>query len=237
MLKQSLSYILAGYNESKNIEAAVLKSIEELENSFETFEIILIDDGSKDDSLSIMNRLAQNNNHIRVLDNVVNLNFGTSVLRGVYAAQYDYIIYNAMDLPLPPAEVKNIICDMQDHDLLVLERIEYKATVWRTITSFLNRILLNILFPAVMSGNPVVNYIQVFKKDILPEIKPLARSPIFVWPEMIFRAKYKKLKVGNRKTIVEVADLRKGSFGKPNDILWGLHDIFRFRYLKWRNKI
>lgn len=237
MLKETVSCILAGYNESKVIESSVLETLHQLENNFETFEIILIDDGSKDDSLEIMKKLEKTSSHIKVLDNIINLNFGASVLRGLYAAQYDFIIYNAMDLPLPPSEIRNVISDAIPYDVLVLERIEYKATFWRKITSFLNRLLLNILFPKCMSGNPVVNYIQVFKKDALPEIKPLARSPIFVWPEMIFRAKYKKMAVGNRKTIVQVDDVRKGSFGKPNDILWGIHDMLRFRYLKWRNKI
>jgi glycosyltransferase involved in cell wall biosynthesis len=231
----SLSLVLAGYNEEKNIKNAVEACAAALGESFESYEIILIDDGSKDGSAAIMREMAESCPHVRVELNYANLNFGASVLRGLLMAQNDYAIYNAMDLPLDPRMIKDIIreADEERYDVLVLERESYAATGWRKLTSGANRLLLGLLFPGAMRGTPVVNYIQVFRRECIKSILPLARSPIFVWPEMIFRAKYAGLRVGNRKAPVQVSELRKGAFGKPNDIMWGLYDMARFRIRKW----
>jgi hypothetical protein len=103
------------------------------------------------------------------------------------------------------------------------------------VTSFLNRILLKILFPVACKSIFDLNYTQIYKTEIIPEIIPLAKSPAFTTPEMIIRAKCLKLKI---KTIIIEYNPRisgKGAFGKPHDILWSLYDMFRFRIKLWSN--
>lgn len=88
-----------------------------------------------------------------------------------------------------------------------------------------------------MKGTPVTNYVQVFRRDIVDSIIPFARSPIFVWPEMIFRAKLMGLRVGNVKNVPFVKKVRAGSFGKPHDIIWGIYEMLRFRIRCWKKDI
>ncbi len=232
-----VSYVLAGYNERKLIESSVNKCIEMLERDFSDYELILIDDASKDGTGDIMRRFAQNNPKVKYLENVVNLNFGTSVLRGVKVASKPYVVYNAVDLPFPLDDTKKIIRKAQKYDVLVLERVDYNAVKWRRITSKGNSFLLHLLFPGLMRGTPVTNYVQVYRTDIVDRITPLARSPIFVWPEMIFRAKLSGLRVGNMKNKPDIKEARSGAFGHPHDILWGVYDMLRFRIRCWENKL
>ena len=232
-----LSCILAGYNESERIEGAVKHCLQVLERDFEKFEIILIDDGSRDDTAKKMEELSRLDSRIRCLPNLINLNFGASVLRGLVAAKYKFVIYNAIDLPLAPGDYRDILREMEKYDLLVLERVGYKPSTWRVVTSNINTLLLRLLFPIVMKDNPVVNFVQVFRKDIISNIFPLARSPIFAFAEMIFRAKYLGYRVGNLKARVAGDQTRRGAFGKPHDIIWGLYDMFRFRIRVWIGEI
>jgi undecaprenyl-phosphate 4-deoxy-4-formamido-L-arabinose transferase len=229
----SLSLVIAGYNEEKNIANAVGACVAALGRAFAEYEIILIDDGSGDGSAAVMRDMAALYPKVRVELNYANLNFGASVLRGLLMAKHEYVIYNAMDLPLDPELIKGIVDEAARYDVLVLERENYAATGWRQLTSLINRGILAVLFPGAMRGTPVVNYIQVFRREVIKSILPLARSPIFVWPEMVFRAKYAGLRVGNIKAPVQVSELRKGAFGKPHDIIWGLYDMARFRIRKW----
>lgn len=232
-----ISYVLAGYNEEKIICEAIEKCIIMLERDFDDYELILVNDASKDNTGKIMEHFAENNSKIKYIDNNVNLNFGTSVLRGVVSATKEYVVYNAVDLPFSPNDTKEVMNMAREYDVLVLERQNYKTVRWRKITSNLNCILLKLLFPRLMKGTPVLNYVQVFKKDIIPEIIPLARSPIFVWPEMIFRAKMKGLKVGNIKNTPDIKEVRAGAFGHPHDIIWGIYEMFRFRIRCWKHNI
>jgi len=230
MMQKSISYIVAGYNGGPIIEEAVREVHAALSIDFTDFEIILVNDASTDNTGEIMDRLSQELDNTTVLHNLVNLNFGTSVLRGLMAATKDFIIYNAVDLPLSPDKTAAIIKEMDKYDLLVLERNSGHTTGWRKVTSFLNKLLLHILFPGLTRGTPILNFIQVFRRDIVKHIVPLARSPIFVWPEMIFRAKLNKdIRVGNMLVEITVKDYGKGSFGKPHDIIWGIYDMLRYR--------
>lgn len=235
--QRSVSLILAGYNEEANVERCMRLSYEALSEAFETFEMILVDDASKDSTLEKMRLFSNEHENVRVLSNYVNLNFGTSVLRGLLAARFEFIIYNACDLPLASDDMVNLILNMEeDTDVLVLERTGYKTTKWRRITSDLNILLLRILYPKLTKGTPVLNYVQIFKKDIIKKIIPFARSPIFVWPELIFRAKLAGLKVDNVPVKCNIENLRKGSFGHAHDIIWGIYEMLRFRIRVWRKR-
>ncbi len=232
-----ISYILAAYNEAPQIEKCIQQIVQALKSDFDDYELILVDDASTDETGEIMEHMARDNSRIAVLHNLVNLNFGTSVLRGMKTAKKKWIIYNAVDLPLYPEETKEVLAAAQNYDVLVLERTEYNGVFWRKITSKVNTLLLHILYPKLMRGTPVTNYIQIFRKDCLNTCIPLARSPIFVWPEMIFRAKLAGLRVGNFQHMPHVDKPKKGSFGKPHDIIWGIYDMLRFRLRLWRKKI
>lgn len=230
--QRSVSVVLAGYNEEENIDRAIQETYNALEENFEKFELILIDDASKDSTLNRMEQFASDHENAKILPNYANLNFGASVLRGLCAASNDYVTYNACDLPLSNSDLVRLVKEM-DADVLVLERTDYKTTKWRGITSDVNKTLLKILFPKLTKGTPVLNYVQIYKRDIIRSIIPFARSPIFVWPELIFRAKLKGYQVDNTKVKCNVENVRKGAFGHPHDIMWGIYEMLRFRIRLW----
>ena len=78
----SLSVIVAGYNEQENIEDCMQQLYQMLQENYSDYELILVDDGSKDDTPHLMQAFAQEHAHVRFLPNYINLNFGASVARG-----------------------------------------------------------------------------------------------------------------------------------------------------------
>ena len=179
--QRKVAIVLAGYNETAIVDKAMEETYGSLKDNFDTFELILVDDASKDDTYEKMDHFARCHEGVIFLPNLVNLNFGTSVLRGMMASKMDYVTFNACDLGVRPDVLVKLLKDMPDDtDVLVMERKKYRATGWRTVTSGVNKMLQNILFPKLMKGTPVLNYSQVYKRDKLDKILPLARSPIFV---------------------------------------------------------
>lgn len=232
---KSLSFVMAAYNESGNIQKAVEIVAQVLENEVEDYEIILVDDGSKDNTLELMNLCAENDPHIRVLENVVNLNYGSAVLRGLLSATKEWVVYDACDLEMHPKDFVDSFRNLPEElDVVVYERITYEAVAWRRFASLLNRMALNVLFPKLMRGTPVLNHTQLFRSDCVKKIVPWSRSPIFFSPEMIFRAKLLGLKWYNEKIRFHSIDgIRPGAFGRLYDILWALLDMLRFRFRLW----
>ena len=63
----SLSVIIPAYNEEENIERVVKDSVEKLPEYFDDFEIIVIDDGSRDQTPQMCDELAKKYNHVRII--------------------------------------------------------------------------------------------------------------------------------------------------------------------------
>ena len=230
----TVSYIISAYNEDNILKDSIDYCIECLDKDFEDYELILVNDGSKDKTGEIMDEIAKNNGKVIVLHNLINLNLGISIQRALSIASKDYAVSNAADLPLDPAATATIIKLMNDGtDVLVLQRKEYLGTsIWRRLTSFINRSIVFLLFPKEKRGIRDTNYTQMYRKDIIKQVLPISRGPIFTWPEMIFRAKRLGLKVKTHDIDYIPKHIRKGAFGKPHDIIWGLYEMLRFRFKK-----
>ena len=156
---KTVSVILPIYNEEKIIENAVEITYKSLERDFIDFELILIDDGSKDKSSEIMIKLQKNFPKIKLIPNYINLNQGVSIQRGLAISQFDYIIHNGIDLPFNPTSLKVIVEEMGEYDLFVLERNIYAgATLWRKIVSKLNITLRKLLFPKLTNDIVDINF-------------------------------------------------------------------------------
>ena len=231
----SISFVMAAYNEAAIAEAAVTTVWETLARSFPEFELILVDDGSTDETLSILKRCAGRYPHIRVLENGVNLNYGAAVLRGLWAARKEWVVYDAFDLEMHPEDFVRSLSGLREGlDMVVFQRAAYEAVPRRKAASLCNRLLLRLLFPVLMRGTPVLNHTQMFRRSCLPRLLPLARSPIFFAPEMVFRGKRAGLSWENVPIRFHCIDgVRGGAFGHLHDIIWGLNDMIRFRFHLW----
>jgi glycosyltransferase involved in cell wall biosynthesis len=231
---ESISLVLPVNNEKNLLESAVRHCIQVLSRDFADFELILVDDGSTDGTDHIMDELAKSNERIHVLHNIINLNVGIAVQRGMAISTKDYIVHNAVDLPLSVEDIARFIHLMKDCDILVFERKSYAGyTLWRWITSKINRIFLRILFGC--GGVRDMNFTQIYRRNIIPRISPLAKSPAFTTPEMILRANRLGLRVKSIVIDYQPRKTGKGAFGKPHDILWSMYDMLRFRLKVWKN--
>ena len=229
----SVSVVLPVYNEEKIIEASLKKYIDSLSQDFEDYEIIVVDDGSKDNSLEIISKIASDNKHIKVLKNLINLNQGISMQRGFSIASKDIVMHNGADLPFDPTKTKEVIIQhWKNIDVLVLERTYYTgATRKRKVISECNKILRTLLFPKSFSGMKDLNFIQFYSNTVLKDVMPLASSPTFTSAEMIYRTMHLKHRIKNIPFEYQGRPVGKGSLGKVHDITWSIYDMLRFKYL------
>ena len=232
--KSSISLILPAYNEADAVIKTLKLCVDTLEKDFEDYEIIVVDDGSKDKTLKLLLDFEKKYKRIKVLQNYINLNQGISIQRAMTQCSKDYVLHNGIDLPLQPVEIKNLVKLIEGHDLLILERKGYSgATNWRKFVSKCNKVLRKILFPVLSRGIKDMNFVQLYNRKIIAKIMPLAKSPAFTTPEMIFRARYHKLNIITKAVKFQAREIGTGSLGKTHDILWSMYDMFRFRYLMW----
>ena len=184
--KSSLSLVIPVYNEEKIIEDCVRTSYKQLSSFFLDFELIIINDGSSDNTPSVLSKLKEEYDHLVILTNKHNKGIGPSVIRGLKFSSKQYIMHNGADSPFSMDHIDNVFPLIGNHDILVISRQKYSGySLYRRIISFINLCLLKTLFPLKLND---YNFIQIYKKEVISSIKPKSTSAGFVIPEILLTA-------------------------------------------------
>lgn len=94
----ALSYFFPAHDEAENVEALVLEALEELPRLAEHFEIVCVDDGSRDGTGAIADRLAaQRPDVVRVVHHATNRGYGAALRSGFRAARYELVCFTDGD--------------------------------------------------------------------------------------------------------------------------------------------
>jgi glycosyltransferase involved in cell wall biosynthesis len=123
-----LSYFFPAHNEEANIEALVAEALETLPTLADTFEIIAVNDGSKDRTGEIADRLAAANPDIvRVVNHNPNRGYGGALRSGFEASRYELLAFTDGDRQFQIADIGRLTARLQaaDHpDVVVGYRIK-----------------------------------------------------------------------------------------------------------------
>ena len=84
------------WNEEKNIHEVVKRAIEIIPTVADTYEILLIDDGSSDDTLKLANELAQKYPFIRVIAHRINRGYGAALRSGFGLARRTAVFFGGV---------------------------------------------------------------------------------------------------------------------------------------------
>jgi len=223
--------ILPCYNEEENLKKTVETSVRTLSSIFKTFEIIIIEDNSFDQSPKIAKQLAKKYSPVRVIHNPINLGQGISFLIGLQLANGRLVMQNGIDRPFNLRDLKKILHFFPLHDIVIIARNNRSAySIWRKITSVCNNILRGIFFGFKFND---LNFVQIYKRKVIKKITVQARSAAFSTQELILAAE----KAGYRICEVKLPYYKRiggnAHHGKRRDVLWALIDMFNYW---WENK-
>ncbi|MCD4761195.1 glycosyltransferase family 2 protein [bacterium] len=113
-----ISVVIPAFNEEKIIKNTIAEVKDFLKNNFSSFEIIVVDDKSKDSTLKIVQAISG----ISVLGNSKNHGKGYSVVKGVKAAQGDLILFMDADNSTRINELQNFLSQTKDYPILIASR-------------------------------------------------------------------------------------------------------------------
>src|SRR6188508_2676000 len=85
------------HNEAENIEAFVAEALAELPKLADEFEVIAVDDGSKDGTGALADRLAAEHPQVRVVHHEVNRGYGGALRSGFAASRFPLVAFTDGD--------------------------------------------------------------------------------------------------------------------------------------------
>src|SRR3989344_954846 len=187
----TLSIVLPCFNEEANIEAVVREVAAWFAALHLAGDIIVVDDGSKDNSPAILERLKKEIPNLQVVRHEKNGGYGVAVRSGCDAATTEWIAFMDSDGQFHIKDVEHLL-KHADRFPFVTGRRAHRADSF--VRNMFGKVLgaMNILVLGLLVRD--VNYgLQLFRRDIWKDIRPTRGVEKLFNTEMFLRLKQKKI--------------------------------------------
>lgn len=221
----SLSLIIPAYNDETTVGRLIADADVLLKEVCSDYEIVVINDGSKDNTLAVLQQAATANPRIRLINHEVNRGFGETIKELYLSGSKELIFSLPGDYQYAPKELLPMVEGLRDHDFVIGLRVKRNDPPRRKLQSHVYNTMLRVIYG---NRHTDVNSIKLFKRKILDKIQ-LRSSTAFVDAELVIRTEKAGFKVVEIP-IEHLPRLSQGaSGGKLSVILETFSDLFKMR--------
>ena len=132
----SISVFFPCYNEQENVARTVEKAAGMLDRIGADYEIIVVNDGSADDTGKIADGLAAENGRVKVVHHSQNLGYGAALQSGFRAATKELVFYTDGDGQFDIEEVPPLLPLMKNSDIVSCFRVNRQDNLIRKINAW-----------------------------------------------------------------------------------------------------
>jgi glycosyltransferase involved in cell wall biosynthesis len=232
-----LSYFFPAHNEEANVRGLVDEALETLPAIAETFEIVIVDDGSRDATGAIADELAAAHpGVVRAVHHPTNLGYGSALLSGFRAARHEFVAFTDGDRQFRVADLARLterLAEPDRPDAVVGYRIKRADPLVRTLYARAYRVANFIWFG--LRIRDVDCACKLFRREALAGIA-IESGGAFFSAELLI-----KLRAAGR-TLVEVGvphhprTAGSPTGAKPSVVLRAVRDFWQLRLRMWVNR-
>lgn len=144
----ALSYFFPAHNEEANLRGLVEEALATLPSLAETFEVVIVDDGSRDATPRIADELAAADPRVRAVHHPRNLGYGAALRTGFGAARHDLIAFTDGDRQFRVADIGRLTARYAEGgaDAVVGFRIRRADPLIRTLYAKAYRLANRVFF-------------------------------------------------------------------------------------------
>jgi glycosyltransferase involved in cell wall biosynthesis len=128
-----VTILLPCLNEAGNIEAAVAEARAAATAAARKYEILVVDDGSTDNTADLARALARRDPAVRLLSHPVNLGYGAALRTGIEAATMPWLLLTDADLQFDLGQLADVAPLTADYDLIIGRRTPRRDPVHRRV--------------------------------------------------------------------------------------------------------
>ncbi len=142
----SISAILPAHNEEAAIAGTVTSVLETLADWMSDFEVIVVNDGSRDRTGSILDELAARNPHLRVIHHTVNQGYGAALVSGFEASRKAFVFFMDSDGQFDIRDLERFFPYLERYDAVLGYRIRRQDTWMRKVNAWGWKMLVRAVF-------------------------------------------------------------------------------------------
>lgn len=141
--RPSISAVVPAYNSELSLEELARRLNPVLKSAATEYELIIVDDGSRDGTWSVIERLAQENPWVKGVHMMRNYGQHNAVLCGIRLARHELIVTLDDDLQHPPEEIPKLLDNLTpDKDVVYGSPAQETHGLWRDAASQVTKIAL-----------------------------------------------------------------------------------------------
>jgi glycosyltransferase involved in cell wall biosynthesis len=232
-----LSYFFPAHNEEANLRGLVEEALGTLPALAETFEIVIVNDGSRDATGSIADELtAANPGVVRAVHHPTNLGYGAALRSGFRAARHDHIAFTDGDRQFRVADLATLIERLAAEDApdaVVGYRIKRADPLVRTLYARIYRLANRVWFG--LTVRDVDCACKLFRRTALEGVAVESGGAFFSAELLI------KLRTAGRRIAEVGVPHHPRTAGSPTgarpSVVWrAVRDFWMLRLRMWANR-
>ena len=232
-----LSYFFPAHNEEANLAGLVEEALATLPSLAESFEIIAVDDGSRDRTAAIADELAAAHpDVVRAVHHPTNLGYGAALRSGLAAARYELVAFTDGDRQFQVRDIGRLterLGGADNPDVVVGLRIKRADPPIRTIYARLYRLANRIFFGLTVTD--VDCACKLFRREALAGLRVESGGAFFSAELLI------KLRAAGRSVVEAGVPHYPRTAGsptgaKPSVVFRAVKDFWLLRLRMWSNR-
>lgn len=221
----SVSLVIPAYNDETTIGKLITDADALLKEACSDYEIVVCNDGSRDNTLAVVQQCAKWFPNVVIINHPENKGFGYTIRELYLAGKKDLVFSLPGDYQYAPKEIFAMAKGLKTHDFVIGHRVNRNDPPRRKIQSQVYNLMLRIMYG---HKHKDVNSIKLFRREIVDRITLLSHTP-FVDAELCIRAE----RAGYRVIEIPIEHLPRlsvGASGGKLSVIWEtFSDLFSMR--------
>jgi len=224
-----LSVFFPCYNEEANLKNTFDKALPVIKEVADKWEVIIIDDGSKDKTPLIASQIAKEYpNNLKIVTHNPNRGYGGAFKSGLYNSQYQWVAFTDADGQFEFTDLKKLINKQKETgaDMVIGYYLGRKVPFIRIFGSKVWQFMVNLLFG--LSVTDIDCGFKLINKKVIDTIPKLEseRGP-FITSEFLIKSKKAGFKIVEVGVTHYARQFGEATGSKLNVVIAGFKDLFR----------
>ena len=186
--KIQVSVVIPAFNSEKFLAMTVNQVLDVMHNEQQSFEVVIVDDGSADMTWEVIKQLATVNEQIVGVSLLKNYGQHSALMCGLRQTMGNFVVTMDDDLQNPPTEIPRMLAFAKEnnHDLVIGRFLEPQKARFRIVgTGFVNRIVNK-----VFNKNPELSLstFRVVRRDVVDRVCKSNNPTPYITGELLYAA-------------------------------------------------
>jgi glycosyltransferase involved in cell wall biosynthesis len=222
----SITVFFPCYNEQDNVARVAEQALQVLEGLRADYEVIIVDDGSSDNTARIADEIAAANQRVRVIHHPRNLGYGAALQSGFRAATRELVFYTDGDAQFDLNELPPLLPLMEDFDIVSCYRMNRQDMPFRKLGGWLWTKMNGGLFS--LNLRDIDCAFKLYKRAIFDNIKMESQGAL-IDTEILARAARKGYKITQRGVHHYPRTAGRQTGASPKVVLRAIREVIKLR--------